>query len=76
MEKYWTSSRVQGTVFSQEINRWKQASQVWSMKQGKDQSAVDFMSAVEVEAGGALITEDQFRCVVLQGLLPIFANLS
>ena len=26
--------------FPQEINKWKQTSQVWSMKQGKEQSAI------------------------------------
>ena len=56
--------------FPQEINKWKQTSQVWSMKQGMDQSGVDFMSAVKVEGGRAGITGDQWRCVVVQGLLP------
>ena len=40
------------------------------MKQGKEQSAVDFMSGVDVKASRAGITGDQFRCVVVQGLLP------
>ena len=47
----------------QEINRLKQALQVWPMKQGKDQSAVHFMSAIEVEAGRAGITGVKLRCV-------------
>ena len=40
------------------------------MKQGKEQSATDFMSRVELEASRAGITGDQLRCVVVQGLLP------
>ena len=43
---------------------------MWSKKQGKNQSAVDFMSAVEVEAGRAKMTGDKLRCVVVQGLFP------
>ena len=40
------------------------------MKQDKEQSAIDFMSRVELEASRAGITGDQLRCVVVQGLLP------
>ena len=40
------------------------------MKQGKEQSATDFMSRVELEASRAGITRDQLMCVVVQGLLP------
>ena len=40
------------------------------MKQRTGQSAVDFMSAVEVEADRASIEGDQLRCVIVQGLLP------
>ena len=36
--------------FPQDIDRWKQTSQGWSMKLRTCQSAVDCMSAVEVEA--------------------------
>ena len=39
--------------FPQEINKWKQTSQVWSLKQGKEQSAIDFLSQVELEASRA-----------------------
>ena len=61
--------------FPQEINRWIQTSQIWSMKQGKDQSEANFMFAAEVEPGRAEITEDQLRCVVAQGLLPYIRQL-
>ena len=40
------------------------------MKQGKDQSAVDSISAVEVEAGRVGITREQLRSVLVQGLVP------
>ena len=33
--------------FPQEINKWKQTSQIWSMKQRTGQSSSDYMSAVE-----------------------------
>ena len=68
----WTTLQdtFQERYFPQEINKWKQTSQVWSMKQGKEQSAVDFMSGVEVEASRAGIKGDQLRCVVVKGLLP------
>ena len=32
--------------FPQEMNRWKQTSEVWSMKQKADQSAIDYMACV------------------------------
>ena len=56
--------------FPQEINKWKQTWQVWSMKQRTGQSATDFMAAVELEVSRAGIEEDQLRCVIIQGLLP------
>ena len=40
------------------------------MKQLTCQSATDFMAAVELEASRARIEEDQFMCVIVQGLLP------
>ena len=40
------------------------------MKQGKEQSATDFISRVELEASRAGITGDQLRSVVVQCLLP------
>ena len=40
------------------------------MKQRTGQSAVDYMSAVELEAIRAGIDGDQLRCVIVQGLLP------
>ena len=40
------------------------------MKQITGQSAVDFMSSVQVEAGLAGIEGNQLRCVLVQGLLP------
>ena len=56
--------------FPQEMNRWKQISKVWSMKQKAGQSAIDYMACVEMEARRAGIEGDKLRCVVIQGLLP------
>ena len=39
------------------------------MKQSKEQSATDFMSQVELEASRSGIMGDQWRCVVVQGIL-------
>ena len=56
--------------FPQAINKWKQTSQIWLMKQRTGQSATDFMSDVDLEASRVVIEGDQLRCVILQGLLP------
>ena len=56
--------------FPQEMNRWKQTSEVWSMKQKAGQFAIDYMACVELEARRAGIEGDQLRCVIIQGLLP------
>ena len=56
--------------FPQEMNRWKQTSEVWSMKQKAGQSAIDYIACVELEARRAGIEGDQLRCVILQGLIP------
>ena len=40
------------------------------MKQKTGQSAIDFMTSVEVHDRRAGIEGDQFRCVIVQGLLP------
>ena len=56
--------------FPQEMNRWKQTSEVWSMKQKAGQSAIDYMACVELEARRAAREGDQLRCVIIQGLLP------
>ena len=56
--------------FPQEMNRWKQTSEVWSMKQKAGQSAIDYMACVEMEARRTGIEGDQLGCVIIQGLLP------
>ena len=61
---------VKERYFPQEMNRWKQISQVWSMKQKTGQLAIDFMEFVKIEAGPPVIEGDQFRCVIVQRLLP------
>ena len=42
------------------------------VEQGKEQTAIDFMSPVELEASSAGITGDELRCVVVH---HVFVNL-